>query len=144
MLRAPVSLKRLQYGPDGMVTYRGKYNPALGRDYQHVSGLEFLAMCVPHILLRYENVIRTYGAISTKLRVKFGWVYSDTLSDTPDQRGGDDGDVSGQAASNQPARLRSSASARPMVAPVVRASSIASSTAAMAGSMSARCCWRLT
>ena len=50
MLRAPVSLKRLQYGPDGMVTYRGKYNPALGRDYQHVSGLEFLAMCVPHIL----------------------------------------------------------------------------------------------
>ncbi len=52
MVRAPVSLARLHFCPDGRVLYRGNYHPSLGRDYQLVSGLEFLAMLVPHIALR--------------------------------------------------------------------------------------------
>jgi hypothetical protein len=73
MLRCPVSLRRLQYEPQSQrVTYHGKFHPALGRDFQHVSALEFLAMLVPHILLRYETVIYYYGALSTKMKVRFG------------------------------------------------------------------------
>ncbi len=52
MERAPVSLARLSYDSHGMVTYRGNYHPSLGRDHQLVSGLEFLAMLVPHVALR--------------------------------------------------------------------------------------------
>ena len=51
MLRPPVALNRLSYEA-GNVTYRGNFHPSFGRDYQHVSGVEFLAMLVPHILLR--------------------------------------------------------------------------------------------
>ena len=55
MVRAPVSLARLEYRPDGRVLYRGNYHPSLRRDHQLVSGLEFLAMLVPHIALRLES-----------------------------------------------------------------------------------------
>jgi hypothetical protein len=49
--RPPVSLDRLSYFADGRVLYRGgKFHPGLGRDHQLVSGVEFLAMLVPHIL----------------------------------------------------------------------------------------------
>ena len=72
--RPPVSLERLSYGADAMVTYSGRFHPRLGRDYQHVNGLEFLAMLVPHILLRYECAIHYYGALSTKIRLRFGWI----------------------------------------------------------------------
>ncbi len=58
-------------------TFRGKFNPSLGRDYQHVHGVEFLAMLVPHIMMRFECSIRSYGALSTTLRRKFGWVNSE-------------------------------------------------------------------
>ena len=47
-----MSLKRLTYDRGGMVTYRGNYHSSLKRDYQHVSGVEFLAMLVPHIALK--------------------------------------------------------------------------------------------
>ncbi len=50
--RPPVSLERLSYGSDGMVTYKGHFHPRLGRDFQFVSAVEFLAMLVPHISLR--------------------------------------------------------------------------------------------
>jgi hypothetical protein len=73
--RPPVSLERLSYFADGRVLYRGgKFHPGLGRDHQLVSGVEFLAMLVPHILLRYECSVRYYGAISTTIRRKFGWI----------------------------------------------------------------------
>ena len=53
--RPPVSLERLEYHDDGRVLYRGtRFHPGLGRDHQLSSGVEFLAMLVPHIALRHE------------------------------------------------------------------------------------------
>jgi hypothetical protein len=77
MVRAPVSLARLQYRCDGRVLYRGNFHPSLGRDYQLASGLDFLAMLVPHIALRYEARIYTYGALSTTIRRELGWARKD-------------------------------------------------------------------
>ena len=57
----------------------------LGRDHQIVSGVDFLAMLVPHIALRYEVKIRTYGALSTTIRKRFGWIQEDDgESSSPD------------------------------------------------------------
>ena len=77
MERAPVSLERLAYRDDGMVIYRGKFNPSLKTDHLYLTGLDFMAKLVPHILLRYECVIRCYGALSTTIRRKFGWITKD-------------------------------------------------------------------
>jgi ribosomal protein S27E len=74
MERAPVSLERLTVRPDGMVLYRGNYHPAFGTDHRVVSGIEFLALMVPHVLLRYQVSIRGYGAASTRIRKKLGWI----------------------------------------------------------------------
>ncbi len=75
--RAPVSLQRLEYLDDGRVLYRGtRFHPGLGRDHQLVSGLEFRAMLLPHIALRYECRIFCYGAVSTTIRRQLGWVDS--------------------------------------------------------------------
>jgi hypothetical protein len=78
MERAPVALERLTYRPDGRVLYRGDFHPVLGTDHRLVSGEEFLALLVPHVLLRYECVIRCYGAASTTIRKKFGWIKKTT------------------------------------------------------------------
>ena len=70
-----MSLERLQYQDDGRVLYRGtRFHPGIGRDYQLVSGVEFLAMLLAHIALRYECRIHTYGALSTTIRRQFDWV----------------------------------------------------------------------
>ena len=74
MERPPVALTRLEYLDDGRVLYRGHYHPSLGRDHQLVSGLEFLAMLVPHVALRFECRIHSYGALSTTIRRQLGWV----------------------------------------------------------------------
>ncbi len=76
--RPPVSLARLTYRDDGMVHYRGKFHPGLGKDHQLLTGGEFLAMLVPHISLRYEVTIRYYGALSTTIRKRFGWIGNET------------------------------------------------------------------
>jgi hypothetical protein len=60
--RPPVSLERLSYDSGGMVTYEGRFHPRLGRDYQFVTGLEFLAMLVTHIALRYRKRENASGA----------------------------------------------------------------------------------
>jgi len=52
MERAPVSLERLSYLPDGRVLHRGNFHPGLRTDHRLVSGVEFLALLVPHVLLR--------------------------------------------------------------------------------------------
>ncbi len=66
------------------VLYRGNYHPSLGRDHQLVSGLEFLAMLVPHIALRFESRIHSCGAISTTIRRELGWIEKDQEStETP-------------------------------------------------------------
>jgi len=82
MERPPVSLARLEYRADGRVLYRGKFNPNLGRDHQLCSAVEFLALLVPHIALRYESRIRTYGAISTSIRRQLGWISSEDGEET--------------------------------------------------------------
>ena len=74
MERAPVSLDRLTYRLDGLVLYRGNFHPGLGTDHRLTSGVEFLALLVPHVLLRFESVIRSYGAASTTTRGRLGWI----------------------------------------------------------------------
>jgi hypothetical protein len=74
MERAPVSLERLSYLPDGRVLYRGNFHPGLRTDHRLVSGVEFLALLVPHVLLRFEVVIRSYGAAATSIRSHLGWI----------------------------------------------------------------------
>ncbi len=74
MERPPVSLKRLTYMDTGMVHYQGRYHPGLGRDHQLLTGVEFLALLVPHIQHRHEIRCRLYGAVSTTLRRRFGWI----------------------------------------------------------------------
>ena len=83
MERAPVSLQRLSYLDNGEVLYRGNFHPGFGRDYQLVSGLEFLAMLVPHIALRYECRIFCYGAISTTIRRQLGWIKKEGTPQAP-------------------------------------------------------------
>ena len=68
-------MKGSEYQDDGRVLYRGtKFHPGLGRDYQLTSGVEFLAMLLAHIALRYECRIHSYGALSTTIRRQLGWV----------------------------------------------------------------------
>ncbi len=75
MERPSVSLRRLTYRTDGMVHYQGtRYHPRLGIDHQLVTPVEFLAMLIPHIALRYEVTIRSYGAVSTRFRTAAGWL----------------------------------------------------------------------
>ena len=54
--------------------YRGNYHPGLQRDHQFLPAIDFLALLVPHVLLRYEILIRSYGAPSTTIRKRFGWI----------------------------------------------------------------------
>ncbi len=72
--RPPVSLKRLEYRDDGRVLYRGNYHPSIGRDHQLCSGVELLALLVPHIALKHECRIHCFGAISTTIRRQLGWI----------------------------------------------------------------------
>ena len=74
MERPPVALERLEYRSDGLVHYTGNYHPSLGRDHQLLPPLDFLALLVHHILLRFQSVIHCYGAASTTLRKRFGWI----------------------------------------------------------------------
>jgi hypothetical protein len=74
MERPAVSLRRLTYRTDGLVHYQGKFHPRLGIDHQLVTAVEFLAMLVPHVILKYEVTIRSYGAISTTFRRRAGWL----------------------------------------------------------------------
>jgi hypothetical protein len=85
--RPPVSLRRLTYRDhDGMVHYQGtKFHPRLGIDHQLLTPLEFLAMLVPHVMLRYEVNTRLYGAISTTRRQKLGWLENPPTGGPPPQ-----------------------------------------------------------
>ena len=81
MERAPVSLQRLSYLDDRQILYRGNFH--LGRDHQLLSGVEFLAMLVPHIALRFECRIHCYGAVSTTIRRELGWIKKDETPAAP-------------------------------------------------------------
>jgi hypothetical protein len=85
MDRPPVSLRRLSYRrEDGLVHYQGtKLHPRLGTDHQLLPPLDFLALLVAHVLLRYEVTIRCYGALSTTFRKRLGWVESPPVDTLP-------------------------------------------------------------
>ena len=85
MDRPPVSLRRLTYRPqDGLVHYQGtKVHPRLGTDHQLLPPADFLALLAGHVLLRYEVTIRSYGALSTTLRKRVGWVEAPPLKEPP-------------------------------------------------------------
>jgi hypothetical protein len=85
MERAPVSLKRLTYRRnDAMVHYQGtKFHPRLGTDHQLLSPVDFLAHLVHHVLLRYQISSRCYGAVSTTLRGKLGWLRDPPVHEPP-------------------------------------------------------------
>jgi len=50
-----------------------------------VSGLEFLAMLVPHIALRFECRIYSDGALSATIRKALGWIHNDQEELVPPQ-----------------------------------------------------------
>jgi hypothetical protein len=84
MDRPPVSLRRLTYLPEGLVHYQGtKVHPRLGTDHQLLPPLDFLALLVGHVLLRYEVTIRSYGAVSTTFRKRVGWVEAPPVKKPP-------------------------------------------------------------
>src|SRR5882672_9435806 len=84
MERPAVSLRRLRYREDGMVHYQGtRVHPRLGIDHQLVTPVEFLALLVPHVLLKYEVTLRSYGALSTTFRRKVGWIQNPPVHRPP-------------------------------------------------------------
>jgi hypothetical protein len=85
MDRPPVSLRRLTYRPEeGLVHYQGtKLHPRLGIDHQLLPAVDFLALLVSHVLLRYEVTIRSYGALSTTFRKRVGWVDAPPVEEPP-------------------------------------------------------------
>ena len=83
MERPAVSLRRLNYRDDGLVHYQGKFHPRLRTDHQLVTPVEFLAMLVPHVALKYEVTLRSYGAISTTFRKRAGWLQHPPTDDPP-------------------------------------------------------------
>ncbi|MEK7746823.1 MAG: hypothetical protein AAB576_09165, partial [Elusimicrobiota bacterium] len=60
-----------------------KVHPRLGIDHQLLPPVDFLALLVGHVLLRYEITKRTYGALSTTFRKRVGWVESPPVSKPP-------------------------------------------------------------
>jgi hypothetical protein len=84
MERPAVSIRRLTYRSDGMVHYQGtKFHPRLGIDHQLVTPVEFLAMLIPHVCLKYEVTMRSYGAISTTFRRRAGWIHDPPVHKPP-------------------------------------------------------------
>jgi len=84
MERPAVSLRRLRYREDGMVHYQGtRFHPRLGIDHQILPPIEFLALLVPHVALKYEVTIRLYGAISTTFRRKAGLIQDPPVHEPP-------------------------------------------------------------
>ncbi len=84
MDRPPISMRRLSYLPNGLVHYQGtKLHPRLGIDHQLLPAVDFLALLVGHVLLRYQVTIRSYGAMSTTFRHRLGWVANPPVNEPP-------------------------------------------------------------
>jgi hypothetical protein len=82
--RPAVSLRRLRYRDDGMVHYQGsRVHPRLGIDHQLLPPVEFLALLIPHVLLKYEVTLRLYGALSTTWRQRLGWIENPPVNEPP-------------------------------------------------------------
>ena len=68
--RAPLSLQKLSLDPaTGEILYHSKFNPRLGRDFEKLDPLEFLARITSHIPDLRSHLVRYYGAYSNRARV---------------------------------------------------------------------------
>ena len=66
-----------------MVHYQGKFHLRLGIDHQLLPPVEFLAMLVPHVALKYEVTVRSYGALSATFRKRSGWIQQPPTDEPP-------------------------------------------------------------
>ena len=68
-LRAPMSLEKMTYDPaTGTVIYRSKMHVGLKRNFQVMSGAEWLALLCKHIPDRYEHLVRYVDWYSNRAR----------------------------------------------------------------------------
>jgi hypothetical protein len=69
MLRAPLSPAKMTYDPaSGTVIYRSKMHLGLKRNFQVMSGAEWLELLCKHIPDRYEQLVRYCGWHSSRSR----------------------------------------------------------------------------
>ncbi len=66
-LRAPMSLEKMTYdAATGSVIYRSKMHASLKRNFQVMSGAEWLELLCRHIPDRYEHLVRYAGWYSNR------------------------------------------------------------------------------
>ena len=71
MLRAPFSLEKMSYEPvSGTVIYRSRMHKTLKRNFQIMSGADWLAQLCRHIPDRFEHLVRYAGWYSNRSRGK--------------------------------------------------------------------------
>ena len=71
MLRAPFSLEKMSYEPvSGAVIYRSRMHKTLKRNFQIMSGADWLAQLCRHISDRFEHLVRYAGWYSNRSRGK--------------------------------------------------------------------------
>jgi hypothetical protein len=69
MLRAPFSLEKMSYEPvSGTVIYRSRLHKTLKRNFQIMSGADWLAQLCRHIPDRFEHLVRYAGWYSNRSR----------------------------------------------------------------------------
>jgi len=67
MLRAPFSLEKMSYEPvSGTVIYRSRMHKTLKRNFQIMSGADWLAQLCAHIPDRFEHLVRYAGWYSNR------------------------------------------------------------------------------
>ena len=71
MLRAPFSLEKMSYDPEsGTVIYRSRMHKTFKRNFQLMSGADWLAQLCAHIPDRFEHLVRYAGWYSNRSRGK--------------------------------------------------------------------------
>jgi hypothetical protein len=70
LLRPPVSLERLSWGPDGAVLYRRKAASRCGGSQATFDPMDFLARLVMHIPQPKLHTVRYYGEYSSVARAR--------------------------------------------------------------------------
>ena len=71
MLRAPFSLEKMSYDQESeTVIYRSRMHKTLKRNFQIMSGADWLAQLCAHIPDRFEHLVRYAGWYSNRSRGK--------------------------------------------------------------------------
>lgn len=69
MLRAPFSLEKMSYEPvSGIVIYRSRMHKTFKRNFQIMSGADWLAQLCAHVSDRFEHLVRYVGWYSNRSR----------------------------------------------------------------------------